>query len=78
MVSINRNIVGYNKYVVVITLVVVLLVIFIFTVISLENCRVVTDLHRVLVLCAVLFSRKCLIVLSLFQSKYRSEYLLCR
>ena len=46
MVSINRNIVGYNKYVVVITVVVVLLAIFIFTVISLENFRVVTDLFK--------------------------------
>ena len=46
MVSVNRNIVRYNKYLVVFTVVVVLSVIFIVIVISLEHSTVVVGVFK--------------------------------
>ena len=46
MVSVNRNIVRYNKYLAVVTVVVVLLVIVIVIVISLEHSTVVVGVFE--------------------------------
>ena len=79
VVSVNRNIVRYNKYLVVVTVVVVLSVIVIVIVISLEHSTVVVGVFKFKFeypICSV-FREKSLIVLGLFHYKYCSEYLLC-
>ena len=78
MVSINRNIVRYNKYLVVVTVVVVLSVIVIVIVISLEHSTVVVGVFNFKFEYPIysIFREK-VIVLGLFHYKYVSEYLLC-
>ena len=80
VVSVNRNIVRYNKYLVVVTVVVVVLsVIVIVIVISLEHSTVVVGVFKFKFEYPIysIFRKKNLIVLGLFHYKYCSEYLLC-
>ena len=78
MVSVNRNIVRYNKYLVVVNVVVVLSVIVIVIVISLEHSTVVVDVFKFKFEYPIYFlEKKFNRVLGLFHYKYCSEYLLC-
>jgi len=79
VVSVNRNIVRYNKYIVVVTVVVV------FVSYCYSYCDFVRKILQSLLVCSssssstlcILFLEKSLIVLGLFHYKYWSEYLLC-
>jgi len=79
VVTVNRNIVRYNKYLVIVTAVVVLSVIVIVIVISLEHSTVVVGVFKFKFEYTIysIFREKSLIVLGLFHYKYCSEYLLC-
>jgi len=73
VVSVNRNIVRYNKYIVVVTVVVVFFsVILIVIVISLEHSTVVIDVFKFKFEYPVysIFRKKSLIELGLFHYKY--------
>ena len=80
MVSVNRNIVRYNKYLVAVTVVVVLSVIVIVIVISLEHILQslsVCSSSSSSTLFILFLEKKSLIVLGLFHYKCCGEYLLC-
>jgi len=79
VVSVNRNIVRYNKYLVVVTVVVVLSVIVIVIVISLEHSTVTVGVFKFKFEYPIysIFREKSLIILGLFHYKYCGEYLLC-
>ena len=72
VVSVNRNIVRYNKYLVVVTVVVVLSAIVIVIVISLEHSTVVIGVFKFKFEYPIysVFRKKSLIVLGLFHCKY--------
>jgi len=77
MVSVKRNIVRYNKYVSVITVVVVFVSYFHNYCDFLRRFSSRYLFVQAVVLYALLFFEQRSIVLSLFHYKYRSEYLLC-
>jgi len=72
VVSVNRNIVRYNKYLAVATVVVVLSVIVIVAVISLEHSPVIIGVFKLKFEYRIysIFRKKRLIVLGLFHYKY--------
>ena len=79
VVSVNSNIVRYNRYLVVVTVVVVLSVIVIVIVTFLEHSTVVVGVFKFKFEYSIysIFRGKSLIVLGLFHYKYCGEYLLC-